>query len=572
MNNGNLPRAQQGSNPQQQGQPGLLRVEQIRSLPHLTDSQKTQYEGGVRALYEALQNHPPESPEYQAALNKLVEVSTSLRTSFKKWQMLQQQAVAAAAAAGQGQRLGPQPGQPPKPQGQAPAGSQGNHGPQVPQLQVAPQPPNILAHVQNFPFTLPPNIAVGSAEGEKWLAEAKSRYGQALQKAEVAKHRIVTMQTNAQQRHASGTPLTQDEMKEFNAKKAQYQRLHAEAKKYLDSFRQQQVEFKTLSQGPQSTVAATNATDGTKGVNQSEPHLAVPADQGSQPPQSAPNQDATGPNIRPGTEGTPEQAGGEGRTVASPATASQTLPAGQLGQAPPQPNSKALPISSQQSNSSVPTVYPQFSHQPPVLPQVNTGVVNPPRYAPHVQQNLQQQQQQNSPQLSRPPSITQLDRPQSLTHQAALSQASRSYSNGIQNSTPTSTGPSSHAHPPTTQEINSIKMPIPKTMNNTPPQPVAMGPSRPTFSGGASNGRNGIMGQPALPKMPGYVLEGEGERVLSKKKLDELVRQVTNGGEGLGGQLMAPDCEEVRSIITKEQTLQPLLRCYSHMIMALLAS
>jgi transcription initiation factor TFIID subunit 12 len=41
-------------------------------------------------------------------------------------------------------------------------------------------------------------------------------------------------------------------------------------------------------------------------------------------------------------------------------------------------------------------------------------------------------------------------------------------------------------------------------------------------------------------------MEGEGDRVLSKKKLDELVRQVTGGGQGLeGGEGLAPDVEEV---------------------------
>src|SRR5690606_20612255 len=55
-------------------------------------------------------------------------------------------------------------------------------------------------------------------------------------------------------------------------------------------------------------------------------------------------------------------------------------------------------------------------------------------------------------------------------------------------------------------------------------------------------GTMGVMGQPAIQKHPGYVLEGEGQRVLSKKMLDILVRQVTGGGEGEG---LSPDAEEV---------------------------
>jgi transcription initiation factor TFIID subunit TAF12 len=54
------------------------------------------------------------------------------------------------------------------------------------------------------------------------------------------------------------------------------------------------------------------------------------------------------------------------------------------------------------------------------------------------------------------------------------------------------------------------------------------------------------MSQPVLQKTPGYNLEGDGDRVLSKKKLDELVRQVTGGGEGLGGgESLTPEVEEV---------------------------
>lgn len=52
------------------------------------------------------------------------------------------------------------------------------------------------------------------------------------------------------------------------------------------------------------------------------------------------------------------------------------------------------------------------------------------------------------------------------------------------------------------------------------------------------------MGQPALSK-PMFSLEGsEQGGVLSKKKLDELVRQVTGGGEGMGGELLTPEVEE----------------------------
>jgi transcription initiation factor TFIID subunit 12 len=55
---------------------------------------------------------------------------------------------------------------------------------------------------------------------------------------------------------------------------------------------------------------------------------------------------------------------------------------------------------------------------------------------------------------------------------------------------------------------------------------------------GINSGPSGVMGQPAIQKQPPFLLQGTGERVLDKKKLDELVRQVTGGsGEGLGAEV-----------------------------------
>jgi transcription initiation factor TFIID subunit 12 len=109
-----------------------------------------------------------------------------------------------------------------------------------------------------------------------------------------------------------------------------------------------------------------------------------------------------------------------------------------------------------------------------------------------------------------------------------------------------------HSHPSISQpresqNIITNKMPIPKHLPEraaAPPQPVAMPQARPTLSGGPSNSGNGVLSQPVLNRTPGFNMEGEGDRVLSKKKLDELVRQVTGGGQG-EGEGLAPDVEEV---------------------------
>jgi transcription initiation factor TFIID subunit 12 len=66
-----------------------------------------------------------------------------------------------------------------------------------------------------------------------------------------------------------------------------------------------------------------------------------------------------------------------------------------------------------------------------------------------------------------------------------------------------------------------------------------------------------MMQQPSIQRAPPYVLEGEGDHVLSKRKLDELVRQVTgsapttsssinktNKDDVLPTSILDPDVEE----------------------------
>lgn len=101
-----------------------------------------------------------------------------------------------------------------------------------------------------------------------------------------------------------------------------------------------------------------------------------------------------------------------------------------------------------------------------------------------------------------------------------------------------------HAHPPglNNQVKKEVREPISKTLNVVEPKPVVMPASRPTLTGGPSVGM-GQMAQPAIPMMPGYVLESsEDGRLLSKKKLNDLVREVTGPG---GEEQLTPEVEEV---------------------------
>jgi transcription initiation factor TFIID subunit 12 len=100
-------------------------------------------------------------------------------------------------------------------------------------------------------------------------------------------------------------------------------------------------------------------------------------------------------------------------------------------------------------------------------------------------------------------------------------------------------------------------MPIPKQLPEramSVPSGVTVGggvaPGRPTMSQGSGT-LGGVMNQPAVAKVQAYNHEAEGDHVLSKKKLDELVRQVCGGtAEGQEGNMLTPDVEEVRSSIS----------------------
>jgi transcription initiation factor TFIID subunit 12 len=201
------------------------------------------------------------------------------------------------------------------------------------------------------------------------------------------------------------------------------------------------------------------------------------------------------------------------------------------------------------SNANIPQqgVQVQNIKQEAGVPQINTQMQGRP-----IQNNSPQSAVPQSAQSVGPQSATAGQIPRALTHQAALQTAARTYSSGQSAGTPNVMG-HSHTHPSITRENPNVvtnKMPIPKQLPERaagPPGPVPMPQPRPTYSGGPSNAGSGVMAQPVLQKTPGYSMEGDGDRVLSKKKLDELVRQVTGGGEGLGGgENLTPEVEEVR--------------------------
>lgn len=518
----------------------LIRTDQVQKLPHLNDQQKVQHTQLVRSFWEVLNTCDPQSSEYQQAHSRLSQLSQSLMKGMRMFQQnrqLQHQQMQAASAAAPNQPV--QRSQSVNPQNFA---------------QLFPQ---IQQKVNSLQLFLPPNIS--SEQAGTWLPEAKLRYGIALQKQEIGRARLSELRQQISQRQSAGS-MTQEEMQEYKNRQVQADKLFREGSEFLAKFKDQQDVFKAQQQRA-----------GTQ-----HPVQQLPQQGGARPATTAPTAPAgstTAPTaVHSGQAPTPaahtvNSAVNAARNQAAQATMSPT--GSQLGQAPP--NQGTAPA------AAVSTGTPQQQQQPqqPQQPQQQQQTPQP-----------QLQTQQNNPAFSQGSAsdgstsaapTTQganvQGPPRPLSQQAAMAQAAQSYStnnnangassvNAGQQQNMNQGAANSHAHPqgyiqnrPTENSARNINMVIPKNLNVPPPKPVPMAPDRPTLSSGPSHGAMGMMGQPAIQKHPGYVLEGEGQRVLSKKMLDVLVRQVTGGGEGEG---LTPDAEEVSNNLSWFYSFSPL--------------
>ncbi|KAM5442442.1 Transcription initiation factor TFIID subunit 12 [Microsporum ferrugineum] len=484
--------AHQAQQPLQQQLSNLIRTEQVQKLPHLPDSQKAIHTQAVRNCWEVLHSHPPTSNEYAKAQQKLTQLSTQLMRGMRLYQQnrtqqaqLQQQAQAQVQQQQQQKQAQAQQDQPPQ-INRGPVGV--NPAQQKPQ-NFQPLYPQIQAKVNSLTFILP--LSINKDQAESWLQEAKSRYGAALQKQELGKVKLAEVRQAYQQRQGAGN-LTAEEIQDFKTRQLYADKLYKEGNEFLVKFKEQQENFRLQHQ--QAAAAGQQTAQGTQA-----------------------------------------QASGVGdQQIVSQAVVQQPVPATSGTPAPHTINSAV--VAARQGQVQLP----------------GSGVT-----LPQGQQQTQQGQQQSAQQQGQIPGIKQQlpesagaatisqGPPCALSQQGAVNQARSSYdlnSNMPQgNQTPT------HAHPQAyigdrNMDTRKINMAIPKNLNiSTTPEPVSMGAARPTLTTGASHGSMGMMGQPAIQKHPGYVLEGEGQRVLSKKKLDDLVRQVTGGGEG---EKLTPDAEE----------------------------
>ncbi|KAH6623615.1 transcription initiation factor TFIID subunit A-domain-containing protein [Chaetomium tenue] len=453
--------------------------------------------------------------------------------------------------------------------------------------QARAMPAHIVSHVNDIHFQAPNNVP----DKAKWLEEIKGKYARALYSMDSARSTTKSIDQNLQENPS----LPPEERKKLEERKVVLQKQYTDAISFANMVRKQygggnnQRPAQNGAGVPNAANQGRPQTAGSQGVAQPGPGLnngtpvAAPANpmqsstatvnaaiEAAKKQQLAAGRVPGAVNALPAQQGPPPQHQSQG--PATPAQAQQSP----VTQAPPaQPStSQPQPQQAQQLQHPPPPIKIEPGTQPIPAP-LNTAIAAATSMGgmPSAGTPTQNSARLQTPQSATPTTANTNIRP--LTHAAAVNLASQR-PGGIP--APPATGPGSnaasglgvigtaqqqghsHAHPPQPQTATlnlQPKLPIAKTLHEKAaqmPTPVpniggiGNNTSRPTYSGGGGIG-GGVMNQPALNKAPAYQLEGEGERILNKKKLDELVRQVCGGtAEGQEGNLLTPEVEE--SVLT----------------------
>ena len=508
----------------------LFKPEHMRALPDkFSIEEKKKWENGLAMLYRQIEANPPDTQAHRDAAKKIRDFSLTLHNKM--------QATANRPQANPNQQRPPSqaPSQQSQADGSAPASQ-----PQAPAQVTPARPPvseNMRNHVNSFPYVAPTTLA--PAEAAQWIQEIKGKYLKALVAMENTAGGLKRLEAQVAVRTQGGKPLTPEEQKELQIKKEAFQKNHGDAKRFVDGFRRQQSEAAAAqaqaaggggvqaqhqpSQPPQGIAVPPRPTMNTQQPAQSQAMQQTEAVQAAM--QAARNQQVNGG--RPSAPPNPSQQNEQQNQ-------SQAVNAPNANSMPPNQNAQGANIKSESATAGG-------------LPHVNTALAT----APHIQQMQNRQPAQNSPQSAVPPSATSVGPPKPLTHSDAVAHAARTYSSS--QTTGQGSVMASHSHPPSlprdAPNIKTNLMPIPKVLPpraTESPHPMQMPPSRPTYSGGPSGSGSGLMQQPVMQKAPGFNVEGDAERVLNKRKLDELIRQVTGGGEGLdNSEGLTPEVEDV---------------------------
>jgi transcription initiation factor TFIID subunit 12 len=460
----------------------------------------------VQQNWAILESQGPDTPAHKKAYQQLYNITEKFNSLTKQRQMQQQQAGQNVGQAQQMQNAGVRPGQ-----GAQSGQQQMEQKPVIKTegrnqgLSISPQQ---LQSIETFQYTHPPHAPAGTPQGDAWLQETKNSLKNLMQLGfnKSAQDKQFTAQAAKEQQAGN---IQQAEMLQREALKARVEWENAQKK--VQAFKMNQARMK------QEMEKAAQSTDVK--VEDTKPVIGM----------------ANQAQARVGNASVPQ-------TAATPIQKQQQPPSSTMAQQPPSNpamHSQAQTTRPQAAHSPVSATLPQHQQGQSTtsFPRPQQGAQQPARPALNTQQPL-------GPGIpSAGPTSATSSQPVALSHTAAID-AARSYSEQQRatGSQPTSQPQPPHnvhsARPSEHSTSTAQRYPIPKTLHQAAldrPGPVTGAPQRPSLA------VQGVMSQPVLQKNSGFVLEGEGSsRVLSKKKLDELVRQVTGGTDSL-----TPEVEEV---------------------------
>ncbi|KAK5661758.1 hypothetical protein OQA88_9859 [Cercophora sp. LCS_1] len=576
----------------------MYRPEMMRNIKLLTEEERTKYERGLAQLWKTHDSYAQGTIENTEAKKKITDFGRMLVGKIQQRKMQQAQQ---AQQAQQGQQA-VQPNQAsqqvqgqPKPSTAPNANQEGaasavasttaasatarmnTAGPQQKPIQL---PAHIQNHLNEFKLQAPATIP--DTDKEKWVAETRNKYARALMQMETAKITLTRFDqmVKDRQQNAASAPMTADEEKAYTERRAGYLKQYNDANQFAATIRKNYAAPAGAQKQVANDAAAAQGSTAQTG-NQMRPQAPVRQPAG-QPGMAM-------PPAAQGVAGGPMQQSTATVNAAIEAAKNQQLAAGRMAGTNPLANKgpQNQGIANSQAQASPTMQQPLATHPPVSQPPHHAQVKIEPGTQPQQQTNISAplpintalaagiggnglQQAAGTPtqasaRVQTPQSATPTNtgiRP--LTHAAAISMAQQPRPGSLSGPPGTTPGSApgiagaaqpghSHAHPAaqTAGQTIQSKMPIPKVLPEKATQiPTSVAPvggvgnGRPTYSSGTGIA-GGVMGQPALAKTPAYQMEGEGERVLNKKKLDELVRQVCGGtAEGQEGSMLTPDVEE----------------------------
>lgn len=575
----------------------MMQNQQQRQQQQMTPQQQQQIAAQQQQLQQqqqmqqqAQQQMTPQQQQQQQQLQALQQQ----RAQQQAQQAAQQQAQQQATNGGQASQ-----GQPN--QSGAPVNGQGGA-----QTQQRSLPPHIVSHVNEMNFIVPPDSV-----GKTTIQEIKTQYIRALTTMETARsmNKAIAVQlenpslspeakAELERRKVHVTKQYQDSITFANQVRSRYSRSTASPNGTAAATTAGN-QGRPQGPGAAQTGAGVGAGGGVASASAMQPAAAAvsAAIEAAKNQQSAAGRMAAGsvsvqatqPNsqhLRVQTPATPVQSQ---QPPSSQAPSTQQQPQQVVSLQQPQQQQQGQQQGQQQQQQQ-----PQQQQQQAAI-KVESGTQQPAQIPAPLNTALaagasgmqsagtptQNSARVLTPQSTTPTTSNSNVRP--LTHAAAVNLAGQRPSTvpGAAGNTPSS-GPIStpgvigaaqtghpHAHPSqqaqqqpqqqqaAAQSTIQSKLPIPKHLPERAtamPAPVTqiggIGSGRPTLSGGSAIA-GGVMNQPALLKAPAYTIEGEGERILNKKKLDELVRQVCGGtAEGQEGNMLTPEVEEVGFTVT----------------------